>query len=118
MTKNRARKQAARDRAALTGERYVVAQRAVAESAVAGSVAPPASSGRLHDLTHRMPGVPAHVDGGLQAAAPSARTANAHRNANPAHSHRTRHQEPKVLVGWQNWIARRVTAVGDSRRGL
>jgi hypothetical protein len=47
MTKKRARKQATRQRAALTGERYVVAQRAVD--------LPP--TGRMHELMHRIPGV-------------------------------------------------------------
>jgi hypothetical protein len=60
MTKNRARKQATRQRAALTGERYVVARRAASD--------PPHYLGRLHELMHRLPGVPAHVGGGLQGA--------------------------------------------------
>jgi len=93
MTKNRARKQAARQRAALTGERYVVAQRAAVE--------PPKTS-RMHDLMHRAPGVPFHVDGGLQRSAKPDRQAG----RNPRRTHR--HAEPRVLVAWQNWIARRV----------
>ena len=66
MTSNRARKRAARDRAALTGERYVVARRQTAESA-------PVEDNQterpypwvirvLHDLMHRVPGVPKHGD--------------------------------------------------------
>ena len=97
MTKDRARKRATRQRAALTGERYVVAQRSVGESQ-------PSTSGRLHALTHRVPRVPAHVDGGLQRRAPRRRTAN------PARRHQASHGEPRVLVAWQNWIARRLGA--------
>jgi hypothetical protein len=97
MTKNRARKQAARERAARTGERYVVAQRATAEHQ-------PHNAGRLHALTHRVPGVPAHIDGGLQASAPRSRNPRQHRNAR---HHNPQHNEPRVLVAWQNWIARR-----------
>lgn len=97
MTKDRARKRAARDRAATTGERYVVAQRKVADSA-------PARTGVLDDLTHRVPGVPAHVDGGLQAQrkpTPARPAVQGHQGRqNPAHG------EPQVLVGWLNGIAR------------
>jgi hypothetical protein len=92
MTKNRARKQAARDRAAATGERYVVARRQSAE------VATP-DLGLLHDLTHRVPGVPAHLEGGLQARRPRARTTA------PVHQGPPNQNEPRVLVGWQNRIA-------------
>ena len=95
MTKNRARKQAARQRAALTGERYVVAQRAAAE--------PPRTS-RMHDLMHRLPGMPPHLDGGLQRSAKPDRRAG----RNPYRTRR--HAEPGVLVAWQNWITRRVGA--------
>lgn len=95
MTKNRARKQATRNRAALTGERYVVAQRTVAEPLAR-------KLRRLDALTHRLPGVPPHIDGGLQARAP--------RNSNPKRAARRNpeHGEPRVLVAWQNWIARRL----------
>lgn len=95
MTKNRARKRAARQRAALTGGRYVVAQRAMTEPQ-------PHNGGRLHDLTHRVPGVPAHIDGGLQA------TARRGRNVKHAARQRPPQREPRVLVAWQNWIARRL----------
>ena len=98
MTKDRARKQAARQRAALTGERYVVAQRAIAEPE------PPRTYGWMHELTHRVPGVPAHVEGGLQATRSKGRNTPHSLRRNPAHS------EPRVLVAWQNWIARRVGA--------
>jgi hypothetical protein len=96
MTKDRARKQATRQRAAVTGERYVVAQRTAAEPA-------PKPVGRLDALTHRVPGVPAHVEGGLQG------TTSRRRNSNPT-SQNPRHGEPRVLVAWQNWIARRLGA--------
>ena len=103
MTKDRARKQAARERAALTGERYVVAQRAIAEPSP-DEAQPQRSHGRMHDLTHRVAGVPPHVEGGLQATRSKGR--------NTAHSLRQNpvHKEPRVLVTWQNWIARRVGA--------
>lgn len=101
MTKDRARKQAARDRAAATGERYVVARR--------GAVEPPSPDGRvLHELTHRVPGVPAHVEGGLQAAAPRGQNLpkqKPRKHEQPVHTQPT-HGEPRVLVGWQNRIAR------------
>src|SRR4051794_34577927 len=96
MTKDRARKRAARQRVALTGERYVVAQRAIAEPQ------PPREHGRMHDLTHRLPGVPSHVEGGLQATRPKGRNVPRSLRQNPVH------KEPRVLVGWQNWMARRV----------
>jgi len=101
MTRDRARKHAARQRAAVTGERYVVARRVTAE---------PASTeiGRLDALTHKVPGVPPHVDGGLQAATPRGRTANP-RQRDRTRNHEPRvHGEPRILVAWQNWIARRV----------
>jgi hypothetical protein len=94
MTKNRARKQDARKRAALTGEPYVVAQRAVAQRQ-------PQKSSRIHTLTHKIAGVPAHVGGGLQGVTRS-------RASNPTTRHQHQHGEPRVLVAWQNWIARRL----------
>jgi hypothetical protein len=67
VTSDRARKRAARARAALTGERYVVARRKLEEPAVvAGSPGPegpyPLVVRLIHDLTHRVPGVPKHAD--------------------------------------------------------
>ena len=97
MTKNRARKRATRQRAALMGERYTVAQRALAEPQ-------PHSAGRMHNLMHRIPGVSSHVDGGLQG------TTARGRNSSTRLRHDPRHNEPRVLVAWQNWIARRVGA--------
>jgi hypothetical protein len=93
MTKDRARKQAARTRAAATGERYVIARRQAVET-------PSPDGGVLHDLTHRVPGVPAHVEGGLQG-----RTRRAP-SAPPVHQGRPNRNQPRVLVGWQNRIAR------------
>jgi hypothetical protein len=73
VTSNRARKRAARERAAATGEPYVVALRKLAASQPAASPAQPERAGEperpyplvvrlLHDLTHRVPGVPKHAD--------------------------------------------------------
>ena len=94
MTKDRARKRAARDRAAATGERYIVASRQ--------SVEPPSHDGGvLHELTHRVPGVPAHVAGGLQARARRDRVAR-----RSPHQNQPNHNQPRVLIGWQNRIAR------------
>ena len=101
MTKNRARKLATRQRAAITGERYVVAQRATAERQ------PQTHAGRLHALTHQVPGVPGHVDGGIQ------RAASRNRNSKPKLRSNPRHGEPRVLVAWQNWIARRLRVGSD-----
>jgi hypothetical protein len=105
MTKDRARKRAVRDRAAATGERYVVARR--------GAVEPHSrDGGALHELTHRVPGVPAHVDGGLQARAPRERHAAPVKENRPTPKHeqpvhtQPAHGELRVLVGWQNRIAR------------
>ena len=106
MTKNKANKLAARNRAAATGERYVVARRGVLQQ----SVAPP-RLGRLDELTHRVPGVPAHIDGGLQGSKRATRVARQQLSPRPAkntprvHVQR-QHGEPRVLVAWQSWIAR------------
>ena len=89
MTKNKARKAATRARAAATGERYVVARRAIELKPSTGS------DGLLHRLTHRVPGVPAHAP---RKNRPHVRTARG----------RQQHGEPRVLVGWQNRIARLV----------
>jgi hypothetical protein len=67
MTKHRAEKKAARERAAATGERYVVAKRSLNESPPNNSSAEHEQPYRwivrvLHDLTHRVPGVPPHAD--------------------------------------------------------
>ena len=97
MTKNKARKTAARERAARIGERYVVARRAVeSEPETHGD-------GVLHRLTHRVPGVPAHAAGGL-----ATRPNRQHRprvHVQPVHVQPQR-GEPRVLVGLQHRIAR------------
>jgi hypothetical protein len=67
VTSDRARKRAARERAAATGEPYVVARRKLE---VPGPGTPPAEVERpyplivrlLHDFAHRFPGVPKHAD--------------------------------------------------------
>lgn len=100
MTKDRARKKATRQRVAVTGERYVVAQRALTEPA-------PRKLGRLDALTHRVPGVPPHVDRGLQSTSTSRRANPPSRNPK---SRNPQHEDPRVLVAWQNWIARRFGA--------
>ncbi|HEY4226024.1 MAG TPA: hypothetical protein VGM70_09440 [Pseudolysinimonas sp.] len=102
MTKNKTLKSAARQRAAETGERYVVARRGIQQMDVAAAAAP---TGRLDRLTHRVPGVPPHVDGGLQG---RRQPRSAVRNASRSHV-QPQHGEPRVLVAWQDWIARRVT---------
>lgn len=106
MTKNKARKAAARARAAETGERYVVARRAIEQEPqpVDGG------GGALHRLTHRVPGVPAHLEGGLVP-----RRNQPHRtHRQPAraqgHQGRPNHGEPRMLVAWQRRIARFVGA--------
>ena len=111
MTKDRARKRAARSRAAITGERYVVARRQAEEP-------PTRTGGLVHELTHRMPGVPSHAEGGLQARRPRGRGANSAlqnrpgrgqprvRGAGAVHQNRPHHDQPRVLIGWQNRIAR------------
>ena len=104
MTKDRARKQAARRRAAVTGESYVVAQRAVA-----GPQQLPRDAGRMHELTHKVPGVPAHVEGGLQGGVSSSRKSRPQLGRGVRGNEARVHGEPRVLVGWQNWIARRVS---------
>ena len=106
MTKNKANKLAARNRAAATGERYVVARRGIQHAPAA-----PARLGRLDELTHRVPGVPAHIEGGLQSRQRRAQQVHPARAAANAPNEHTQPQrgEPRVLVAWQNWIARQVT---------
>jgi hypothetical protein len=67
VTSNRARKRAARERAASTGEPYVVSRRKLEEPpTIARAVEPerpyPSIVWLVHDLTHRVPGVPKHAD--------------------------------------------------------
>jgi len=62
----------------------------------------------LHEATHRMPGVPEHVDhpSGHQGVPRHGRTRRA---ASDRHAPRTRNHSParppRVLVAWQRWIA-------------
>ena len=60
MTRDKARKRAVRERAAATGERYVVARRAVEHEHERAD----AHESVWHRVTHRVPGVPEHVEGG------------------------------------------------------
>lgn len=101
MTKNKARKAATRARVAVTGERYVAARRAIEHGPDT------ASEGLLHRLTHRAPGVPVHVEGGLVPA-----QNRRHRPSVKVRAERVQatHGEPRVLIAWQNRIARLVGA--------
>lgn len=102
MTRNKARKSAARERAAVTGERYTVALRATEHEQE--PVPTSTSDGVLHRLTHRVPGVPAHVEGGR---AGTRNRPHRNRTHRPAAQQRPQHHgEPRVLVGWQNRVAR------------
>jgi hypothetical protein len=70
---------------------------------------------RLHTLTHRVPGVPAHIDRAPQ----EGHQGETHRNAPHRHRahtvHARRAREPRVLVRWQNWIASLATRGGSPR---
>lgn len=58
----------------------------------------------LHDATHEVPGVPEHRDN--QPHQPHRNPSSPH--AQPKSSNTNRNQRPpRVLVAWQNWIARR-----------
>lgn len=73
---------------------------------------------RLHEGMHRIPGMPAHSEaarnnhrshrGGLPHQSLQNRLSrkNPPINHNHNHSHDHSHKEPRVLVGWQNAIAR------------
>jgi hypothetical protein len=63
-------------------------------------------AGRLHSLTHRLPGVPPHDE---HADGPHAH-ASGHQGRTARAPHR--HGEPRVLVRWQRWIA----SLGPQRR--
>lgn len=102
MTKDKARKAAARARAAETGERYVVARRAIEHEPEPTAV----SDGLLHRLTHRIPGVPAHVEGGLASRQNQPHAVRRQPARTQGHQGRSNHGEPRVLAGWQDRIAR------------
>lgn len=66
----------------------------------------------LHTATHLVPGVPAH-DESRAPQHPGAKNHGAlQRNRTTPSNNPRRHHEapPRVLVGWQNWIARRLHA--------
>jgi hypothetical protein len=110
MTNDKARKRAARERAAATGERYTTALRRLGEPAA--TIATP-RLGMLQRLTHAVPGVPAHVEGGLQASRAGGRPRRNAPHAQPRHTP-PQHGEPRVLAAWQNRIARLVGAAGEN----
>jgi hypothetical protein len=64
-------------------------------------------SGRLHELLHKVPGVPPHSEAErLNANATAARIHGRHpRLVNPVAHHAN---PPRVLVAWQEWIGRLV----------
>jgi hypothetical protein len=59
----------------------------------------------LHDATHQVPGVPEHQD------RPRDLQERADRHRHPTRMHR--HTPPRVMVGWQNWIASMFTRKAD-----
>jgi hypothetical protein len=69
----------------------------------------------MHDATHLVPGVPAHDETraarypGQKNHSPRIHNRTSHQN-NPRQHHQA---PPRVLVGWQNWIAR-----GFRRNGI
>jgi hypothetical protein len=114
MTSNRARKSAARQRAAETGERYVVARRGIIDARLTDD--PPAAEPpwprnpllrAMHDAMHKIPGMPAHADGLAQQAEHAARAKARHHRV--VHHPRVRaDREPHVMRAWQERIARTV----------
>lgn len=59
----------------------------------------------MHDVTHLVPGVPAHDDV-TQSSHPARAVLSVPDRSPHRHDHSQRHQKPpRVLVGWQNWIA-------------
>jgi hypothetical protein len=85
MTKNRARKNAARQRAAETGERYVVARRGIMDAPFTDD--PPAAQQpwprnpllrAMHDALHKIPGMPPHAEGLARQAEHAARAKARH----------------------------------------
>jgi hypothetical protein len=123
MTKDRARKSAARQRAAETGERYVVARRGVLDAAI-GDDRPTTESPwpsnpllrAMHDALHKIPGMPTHAEGLARQAEHAARAkARHHRVVHHQQVHPDR--QPRVMRTWQGRIARTVSrdqAAGDT----
>ena len=59
---------------------------------------------RLHKQLHRLPGMPPHSEAALLNQTQGARRLPARRPA--LHNHDALHANPpRILVGWQNWIA-------------
>jgi hypothetical protein len=115
MTKNRARKSAARQRAAETGERYVVARRGIMHEPLADespAAEPPWPSNPLlramHDAMHKIPGMPAHADGLARQEEHAAR-ANARHHRVVHHPRVHPDRKTRVMRSWQERIARTVT---------
>ncbi|GAB3799892.1 hypothetical protein GCM10028798_13610 [Humibacter antri] len=65
----------------------------------------------LHTLTHRVPGVPEHSPNADPKSAAATRRPHGHHQGRSLHSPNGHHQNPpRVLVAWQNRIARIVHA--------
>jgi hypothetical protein len=70
-------------------------------------------SSALHDATHRVPGVPDHHENSRHARSrshvggPRAQSHLRHRQASQGHQ-----APPRILIAWQNWIARVVGRKG------
>ena len=64
----------------------------------------------LHDATHLVPGVPAHGDAPTVQRPHRTRVSPRLRNRSPHRHSPDRHHQtpPRVLITWQNWIARLV----------
>lgn len=59
---------------------------------------------RLHKQLHRLPGMPPHSEAARRNQARGSRRLPARRPA--PHNHNAHHANPpRILVGWQNWIA-------------
>lgn len=58
--------------------------------------------GTVHETTHRVPGVPAHVD---RAAGHQGRTRHGRRSPGRTWHHHSPARRPRVLVAWQRRIA-------------
>lgn len=66
----------------------------------------------LHQLTHRMPGVPEHANGANVRSRQAARRTHGtgHQGTTLRSPNRHHQNPPRVLVAWQNRIARLVRA--------
>jgi hypothetical protein len=112
MTKNRALKRAARERAQVTGESYVVALRNTQGGLDLPGATPTTAIGRtLHRWTHLVPGVPQHPDAATMAARhgrslQSAQPRPAGRSGPSRKAHPVR--DKRVLRRWQELIESRL----------